>query len=336
MKHGAERDFFQLEREGEEDLRRLRPEKLAEFVGQEKLKANLTVYIRASLSRNEALDHVLFYGPPGLGKTTLASIIASEIGKDVRYLSGPTFTRAGDVASILTGLSPGDVLFIDEIHRLPRACEEVFYGAMEDYSLDIIVGKGPGAKSIRIQIPSFTLVGATTRVSLLSAPLRNRFGIIEKVDYYPVEELSEIVIRSAQVMNIPIEPSAARQIAFCSRGTPRIANRLLKRVRDFADYHAHSSIDCAVVGTTLRCLEIDRKGLTKIDRSLLRALMETNKGGPVGINSLAVVLGEDTGTVEEVYEPFLVKMGMVARTPRGRVITSAGVEYLEECKETRT
>lgn len=329
MNHEAEREFFHLEREAEDDLKRLRPARLTEFVGQEKLKANLTVYIRASLTRNEPLDHVLFYGPPGLGKTTLASIIASEIGKEVRFLSGPTFTRAGDVASILTGLSSGDVLFIDEIHRLPRACEEVLYGGMEDYSLDIVVGKGPGAKSIRIQIPPFTLVGATTRVSLLSAPLRNRFGIIEKVDYYPVEELSEIVVRSAKVLDVSIEPSAARQIAYCSRGTPRIANRLLKRVRDFADYHAHSFIDTALVEKTLSCLDIDRRGLTRIDRTLLRALLETNDGGPVGINSLAVVLGEDAGTVEEVYEPFLVKMGMIARTPRGRIITTAGMEYLK-------
>ncbi|HSV30473.1 MAG TPA: Holliday junction branch migration DNA helicase RuvB [Atribacteraceae bacterium] len=322
-------EFFRLVQERDED-NSLRPRRLDEFIGQDRTKSNLRVYISASLSRSEPLDHVLLYGPPGLGKTTLASIIAGELGRDARFLSGPTFTRAGDVASILTSLSPHDVLFIDEIHRLPRACEEALYNVMEDFSIDIVVGKGPGAKSIRISLPPFTLVGATTRVSLISAPLRNRFGIIEKIDYYLDAELTRIILRSAEVLSIGIEPAAARTLAVCSRGTPRIANRLLKRARDFAHYYSCSSIDPAMVEKTMACLDIDAKGLTRIDRTLLEILVERYQGGPVGINNLATVLGEDTDTLEEVYEPFLVQLGMIARTPRGRIITPGGIRYLKD------
>ena len=322
-------EFFKLIQERDEDVS-LRPRRLDEFIGQERTKSNLLVYVSASLSRGEPLDHVLLYGPPGLGKTTLASIIANELGREARFLSGPTFTRAGDVASILTGLSPHDVLFVDEIHRLPRACEEALYSAMEDFAIDVVVGKGPGAKSIRISLPPFTLVGATTRVSLISAPLRNRFGIIEKIDYYPEPELTRIIVRSAEVMSVDIDRPAARAIASCSRGTPRIANRLLKRARDFAYFYACALIDPAMVEKTMACLDIDPKGLTRIDRTLLHVLVEQYQGGPVGINNLATMLGEDTNTVEEVYEPFLVQLGMIARTPRGRVITPGGLRYLKE------
>ncbi|HAX99585.1 MAG TPA: Holliday junction branch migration DNA helicase RuvB [Candidatus Atribacteria bacterium] len=321
-------DFIPFLKDTDDDTS-LRPKRLGEFIGQDKVRANLNVFIQASLARDESLDHVILYGPPGLGKTTLASIIANEMNAAIRYLSGPSLTRSGDVASILTTISDRDILFIDEVHRLPRVCEEILYGAMEDFALDILIGKGPGARSVRINLPPFTLIGATTRISLLSAPLRNRFGIIEKLDFYNQDDLSAIVLRSASVMNIPINQDASDEVARRSRGTPRIANRILKRVRDFAQYYGKSSIDKQLVRDALECLEIDDMGLNRMDRNLLKILMDHYHGGPVGINNLATMLGEDTATVEEVYEPFLIKVGLLIRTPRGRMITPQGHQYIK-------
>ncbi|QPM68727.1 Holliday junction branch migration DNA helicase RuvB [Atribacter laminatus] len=321
-------DFIPFLKDNDDDTS-LRPKRLSEFIGQDKVRANLNVFIQASLARDESLDHVILYGPPGLGKTTLASIIANEMNAAIRYLSGPSLTRSGDVASILTTISDRDVLFIDEVHRLPRVCEEILYGAMEDFALDILIGKGPGARSVRINLPPFTLIGATTRISLLSAPLRNRFGIIEKLDFYNQGDLSAIVLRSASVMNIPINQDASDEVARRSRGTPRIANRILKRVRDFAQYYGKSTIDKQLVRDALECLEIDDMGLNRMDRNLLKILMDHYHGGPVGINNLATMLGEDTATVEEVYEPFLIKVGLLIRTPRGRMITPQGHQYIK-------
>ncbi|MDK2897179.1 MAG: holliday junction helicase RuvB [Candidatus Atribacteria bacterium] len=328
MKDPIQPPFRLSARNGEEIS--LRPSRLAEFIGQERVTSNLNVFIQASLKRGDPLDHVLFYGPPGLGKTTLAHIIAQEMKSNIRFLSGPSLSRAGDLASILTSISPLDVVFIDEIHRLPPACEEILYGAMEDFSLDIVVGKGPGARSIRISLPPFTLVGATTRVSLLSSPLRSRFGIVEKLDFYREEELAAIVTRTAQVMDINLLPEGAREIACRSRGTPRVANRLLKRVRDFAQYFKKEVIDLVVVKEAFQCLEIDALGLTPLDRKFLQVLVEVYRGGPVGIQTLAVVLGEEAASLEEMYEPFLVKAGFLARTPRGRVATPRGRKYVLE------
>jgi Holliday junction DNA helicase RuvB len=321
-------DFIPFLKDNDDDTS-LRPKRLSEFIGQDKVRANLNVFIQASLARDESLDHVILYGPPGLGKTTLASIIANEMNAAIRYLSGPSLTRSGDVASILTTISDRDILFIDEVHRLPRVCEEILYGAMEDFALDILIGKGPGARSVRINLPPFTLIGATTRISLLSAPLRNRFGIIEKLDFYNQGDLSAIVLRSASVMNIPINQDASDEVARRSRGTPRIANRILKRVRDFAQYYGKSTIDKQLVRDALECLEIDDMGLNRMDRNLLKILMDHYHGGPVGINNLATMLGEDTATVEEVYEPFLIKVGLLIRTPRGRMITPQGHQYIK-------
>jgi len=321
------KDLIPFSRENDDDIT-LRPKKLNDFVGQDRVRANLNIFIQASLTRGEPLDHVILYGPPGLGKTTLASIIANEMNSSIRYLSGPSLTRSGDVASILTTIASGDILFIDEVHRLPRACEEILYSAMEDFALDILIGKGPGARNIRIALPPFTLIGATTRISLLSAPLRNRFGIIEKLDFYDQDDLSSIVLRSATVMNMPIDQEAADEVARRSRGTPRIANRILKRIRDFAQYYGKTSIDKTQVKDALDCLEIDSMGLTRMDRTLLTILLDQYHGGPVGINNLAMMLGEDSATVEEVYEPFLIKIGFLIRTPRGRMITPQGHLYL--------
>uniref|UniRef100_A0A7V4TEA3 Holliday junction branch migration complex subunit RuvB n=1 Tax=Candidatus Caldatribacterium saccharofermentans TaxID=1454753 RepID=A0A7V4TEA3_9BACT len=308
----------------------LRPRSLDEFIGQKTVVAHLRVYIQAAILRNEPLDHVLFYGPPGLGKTTLAHIIARELGRDIRCFSGPLFTRPGDLAAALTTVTPCDVVFIDEIHRLPRQCEEILYGAMEDFTLHVLVGKGPAARDVAIHLPPFTLIGATTRVGLLSAPLRNRFGIVERLDFYSDEEIAAIVTRAAQLLGMTIAEDAAQAIACRSRGTPRVANRLLRRVRDFAEVLGQKHIDCGVVERTFRELGVDAWGLTKMDRGFLRVLCEQYAGGPVGIESLALVLGEDPDTLEEVYEPFLVKMGFVARTRRGRVLTPSGREYLKK------
>ncbi|MDI3543489.1 MAG: holliday junction helicase RuvB [Candidatus Atribacteria bacterium] len=321
-----------MKRESVDDLL-IRPKSLADFIGQEKVKSNLQVYIQAARSRGEPLDHLLLFGPPGLGKTTLANIIAYEMKTNLRYLSGPTFTRGGDLASVFTTLSVGEVVFIDEIHRLPPPCEEILYGAMEDFALYLVVGKGPGARSIRIQLPPFTLVGATTRMSLLSSPLRNRFGIVEKLDFYPEEEVSKIVERAAQVIGVEIEPRGAEEIARRSRGTPRIANRLLRRVRDFAHFFGEEIISEEIAKKAFTYLGVDEVGLTDFDRRFLEVLVKYYQGGPVGIENIASILGEDSATVEEVYEPFLLKLGFIARTKRGRMITTRGRQYLQKVKE---
>ncbi len=321
-----------MKRESVDDFL-IRPQSLADFVGQEKVKSNLQVYIQAARSRGEPLDHVLLFGPPGLGKTTLANIIAHEMKTSLRYLSGPTFTRGGDLASVFTTLSAGEVVFIDEIHRLPPPCEEILYGAMEDFALHLVVGKGPGARSIRIQLPLFTLVGATTRVSLLSSPLRNRFGIVEKLDFYQEEEITKIIERAAQVIGVEIQPRGAEEIAHRSRGTPRIANRLLRRVRDFAHFFGAEIIDEEIARKAFNYLGVDEVGLTDFDRRFLEVLVKYYQGGPVGIENIASILGEDPATLEEVYEPFLLKLGFIARTKRGRIITARGRQYLQKVKE---
>lgn len=299
----------------------LRPKKLDEYIGQSKVKSNLNVFIEAARRRNEALDHVLLYGPPGLGKTTLASIISSEMGVNLRITSGPAIEKAGDLAAILTNLSTHDVLFIDEIHRLNRSVEEILYPAMEDYALDIIIGKGPSARSIRLDLPKFTLIGATTRAGLLTAPLRDRFGVINKLEMYTADELKHIVKRSAGILNIELDEKGAFEIARRSRGTPRIANRLLKRVRDFAQVIGSGKIDLKVAKHALDALEVDEIGLDGVDRNMLLSIITKFSGGPVGLDTLAASIGEDSGTIEDVYEPFLIQLGYINKTPRGRMAT---------------
>lgn len=306
----------------------LRPRRLADYVGQSKAKDSLEIYIEAARSRNEALDHVLLYGPPGLGKTTLAAIIANEMGVSIRITSGPAIEKAGDLAAILTNLSEHDILFIDEIHRLSRSVEEVLYPAMEDYALDIIIGKGPSARSLRIDLPKFTLIGATTRAGLLTAPLRDRFGVISKLEMYTTEELTQIVTRSAGILNIGIESDGAQEIARRSRGTPRIANRLLKRVRDYAQVKAQGVITKEVADRALSMMEIDNLGLDLVDRRMLKAIIKNFAGGPVGLETLAASIGEDANTIEDVYEPYLLQLGFINRTPRGRVLTPLAYEHL--------
>lgn len=306
----------------------LRPKKLTEFIGQEKIKENLAVFIEAAKKRNEALDHVLLYGPPGLGKTTLAGIIANEMGVNLRVTSGPAIERPGDLAALLTNLNHKDVLFIDEIHRLPRAIEEVLYPSMEDYSLDIIIGKGPSARSIRLDLQQFTLIGATTRAGQLSGPLRDRFGLIFRLEIYTPDDLSHIICRSANILNIGIEQKAALEIAFRSRGTPRIANRLLKRVRDFAQVQNKDIIDLDIAKKTLERLEIDSLGLDNIDRKMLKVMIESYNGGPVGLDTLAASIGEEAITLEDVYEPYLIQIGFINRTPRGRCVTACAYKHL--------
>ena len=316
--------------EQEEDMWQysLRPRYFKEYIGQEKAKENFHIFIQSAKQRGEALDHVLLYGPPGLGKTTLAGIIANEMGVNFRVTSGPAIEKAGDLAALLTNLDDNDLLFIDEIHRLSRSVEEVLYSAMEDYALDIIIGKGPSARSVRIDLPHFTLVGATTRAGSLAAPLRDRFGVIARLEYYKQKELELIVSRASDILNIGIEPSGAAEIARRSRGTPRIANRLLKRVRDFAQVVGDGVIDKDIADEALSRLDIDPKGLDRIDRRVLHTIIEKFKGGPVGIDTIAAAVSEERETIEDVYEPYLMQLGFLSRTTRGRMATKAAYDHL--------
>lgn len=307
----------------------LRPKWLSEYIGQQKVKEELKIYIEAAKLRNEPLDHVLLYGPPGLGKTTLANIISNEMGVGIRITSGPAIERSGDLAAILTNLGENDILFIDEIHRLNRSVEEILYPAMEDFELDIVIGKGPSARSIRLDLPRFTLIGATTRAGLMTSPLRDRFGVINRLEFYSVDELSEIIKRSAYILNIGIDDEAACEIGRRSRGTPRIANRLLKRVRDFAQVKGNGYINYEIAKNALDLLGIDDMGLEYIDRKMLKSVIEKFSGGPVGIDAIAASIGEEGDTIEDVYEPYLLQIGFLNRTPRGRVVTRRAYEYLK-------
>lgn len=315
----------------EEDVKiegSLRPQYLKDYIGQEKAKEILKIYIEAAKQRNDALDHVLFYGPPGLGKTTLAGIIANEMGVNLKVTSGPAIEKPGEMAAILNNLQEGDLLFVDEIHRLNRQVEEVLYPAMEDYAIDIMIGKGATARSIRLDLPKFTLVGATTRAGMLTAPLRDRFGVIHRLEFYSVEELKLIIQHSARILNVEIDEKGARELARRSRGTPRLANRILKRVRDFAQVKYDGMITEEVANVALDLLDVDKMGLDHIDRNILMTMIEKFSGGPVGLDTLAAAIGEDSGTIEDVYEPYLIKNGFINRTPRGRVVTDYAYKHL--------
>lgn len=315
----------------EEDVKienHLRPQLLDDYIGQSKIKETLKIYIKAAKERGEALDHVLFYGPPGLGKTTLAGIIANEMDVSLKVTSGPAIEKPGEMAAILNNLQEGDVLFVDEIHRLNRQVEEVLYPAMEDFAIDIIIGKGTSARSIRLELPHFTLVGATTRAGMLTAPLRDRFGVVNRMDFYTVEELTTIILRSADVLNVEIDKRGAMELARRSRGTPRLANRLLKRVRDFAQVKYNGVISKEVADYALDLLDVDKYGLDQLDRNILLTMIQKFHGGPVGLDTLAASIGEDAGTIEDVYEPYLLKNGFIQRTPRGRVVTELAYSHL--------
>ncbi|MCI2254424.1 Holliday junction branch migration DNA helicase RuvB [Domibacillus sp. PGB-M46] len=305
----------------------LRPQTLRQYIGQEQVKQNLSIFIEAALKREETLDHVLLYGPPGLGKTTMAAVIANEMGSGFRTTSGPAIERPGDLAAVLTALAPGDVLFIDEIHRLPRSIEEVLYPAMEDFCLDIVIGKGPEARSVRLDLPPFTLIGATTRAGALSAPLRDRFGVHSRLEYYTPDQLKEVVMRTADILGTSIDAEGAGELARRSRGTPRIANRLLKRVRDYAEVRGEGHITIEKANEALELLQVDRLGLDHIDHKLLNTILSRFKGGPVGLDTLAASIGEESATIEDVYEPYLLQIGFLQRTPRGRIALPAAYEH---------
>lgn len=316
---------------GAEDVKiegSLRPKTLSNYIGQKKIKESLEIYIEAAKKRGESLDHLLFYGPPGLGKTTLASIIASEMGVNIKITSGPAIEKPGDMAAILNNLKEGDVLFVDEIHRLNRQVEEVLYPAMEDFAIDIMIGKGPTARSIRLDLPRFTLIGATTRAGMLSAPLRDRFGMIHRMEFYEIDELCSIIMQSAKVLDVEVDKKGAIEMARRSRGTPRLANRILKRVRDFAQVRFDGRITEDVAVTALDLMDVDKMGLDHTDRNLLMTMIGKFSGGPVGLDTLAAAIGEDAGTIEDVYEPYLIKNGFINRTPRGRVVTDAAYHHL--------